>query len=195
MRRKSFQMTAAVLSTKRLCDLAVGRILLEGQKIKDKVKKKKSKVWNLRPRKMNLTQKLELPQRRNPCLVVNACYPLFTPRPKPHWALCWAKVNWCIRLVFQQMSAELSSHTVALSNTQSYSELIIIQFQNCRPVSFLSYKTNGRVSLRNLHGHTCTGCIHLSCQRRKSCCLQKSYPVSRWVWRDASHDHFSFYSY
>lgn len=41
MRRKSFQMTAAVLSTKRLCDLAVGRILLEGQKIKDKVKKKK----------------------------------------------------------------------------------------------------------------------------------------------------------
>lgn len=75
-------------------------------------------------RKNNLSQNHELSHRRNPCLVVNACYPLFGSRSKPYRPLCCAKVNWCIGMAFQQMSAELSSHRVVLFSRQSYRELM-----------------------------------------------------------------------
>lgn len=160
-------MTAAILSTKtkRFFDLAVGSELFEGQKIKDFQEKKKQLCGIPEWEKTNPSQKLELPYRRNPWLAVNACYPLFGPRSKLHWALCCAKVKWCIRLVFQQMPAELSNHTVALSSRKPSTELME------------SFRTMGHMAIYlttlmegYLHGHKT--CMDIFAQ------LTSIYPVT-----------------
>lgn len=84
------------------------------------------------------------------------------------------------------MLAELSSPTVVLSNRESYTELM----ESFRTVGQTAFSLTGLMEgyfyrHKPLQGHFGTGCIHLSHQSRRSCCLQKSYPIFWRVWRDA----------
>lgn len=106
----SVQMIAAVLSiksksTQKHCDSAVCSALQIGQKVEifrlppphtptspshllqeKEEKKRQSMEFQDEPGKTNASQNLEMPHRRNPCIVY--------PGSKAHWSLLWAKAKW-----------------------------------------------------------------------------------------------------